>query len=283
MKENLLKRITDNSALIDNAISFYIPKSNLPYETVKEAARYSALGGGKRIRPFLTLEFARLFGGTTEGALPYAVALELIHTYSLIHDDLPCMDNSDVRRDRPSCHIKFGEAKALLAGDLLLTKAFGIAASNDHQNSALNAEAVALLSSLSGYDGMIGGQMLDLIGETEKLTYEHFLMMNTLKTGCLIKCACLLGALSAGYRKGTAEYGAAEKYAECVGLAFQIEDDILDIETDTCKTTFLSFMTQEQARNKIQELTSEASNAISSYKNSEILKEFSLFLSLRTV
>ncbi len=283
MKKSLSEKIIENSALIDRAIEEYIQDMSQPYEIVRTAARYSALGGGKRIRPFLTIEFAKLFGGNPENAVPYATALELIHTYSLIHDDLPCMDNSDTRRGAPACHKKYGEAEALLAGDLLLTRAFGVAASNRGVPSDVNLTAIKLLSDCAGCDGMIGGQMLDLIGEHEKPSYSQFLLMNRLKTGCLIKCACLLGVISAGYNEHSEEYLSAEKYAENVGIAFQIEDDILDIETDECKTTFLSFMTKDEAREQISRLTSEAADIISKYDNSDILKEFAVFLASRTV
>ena len=256
---------------------------DLPQKRLFEAMRYSLLAGGKRIRPVLALEFCRVCGGDWEQAVPIAAAVEMVHTYSLIHDDLPCMDNDDFRRGKPTNHKKFGEATALLAGDSLLTYAFGVAVSGCETTAEQNIDAVKLLSSRAGFDGMAGGQMLDLIGEKEKLTYEEFMLMNQLKTGCLIKTACLLGCIAAGYREGTDEYAAAEKYAENVGLAFQIEDDILDEGTEDNKTTFLTFMTVESARNTVDGLTGNAKEIIAPYDRDGILSAFADRLAVRKV
>lgn len=281
--KNLSERITENAALIEKAMEKYLDGTGRRYEMLIDSMRYSAYAGGKRIRPFLTLEFCRMLGGNVGAALPYACAIEMIHTYSLIHDDLPCMDNDDFRRGKPTNHKKFGEATALLAGDSLLTYAFGVAVSGDETTAEQNIDAVKLLSSRAGFDGMAGGQMLDLIGEKEKLTYEEFMLMNQLKTGCLIKTACLLGCIAAGYREGTDEYAAAEKYAENVGLAFQIEDDILDEGTEDNKTTFLTFMTVESARNTVDVLTGNAKETIAPYDRDGILSAFSDRLAVRKV
>lgn len=279
---DLLKQIKETTSLIDTAMTQYLGVEGRPYADLISSMQYSAYAGGKRIRPFLTLAFAKMLGGAVEAALPYACAIEMIHTYSLIHDDLPCMDNDDERRGKPTNHIVYGETTALLAGDALLTYAFQIAAENPDTPDR-NAEAVSLLARNAGFDGMIGGQALDLMGEKEELSYELFLQMNRLKTGCLIKTACLLGCLAAGYRNGSDAYRAAETYAEKVGLAFQIEDDLLDAGTEDHKTTFLTFMTEEEARQKIATLTEEAIAAVSSYKNCEVLLDFARYLSLRTV
>lgn len=281
--KNLSQRITENAELIEAAMKKYLAGSGRRYEILIDSMRYSAYAGGKRIRPFLTLEFCRMLGGTVGAALPYACAIEMIHTYSLIHDDLPCMDNDDFRRGKPTNHKKFGEATALLAGDSLLTHAFGVAVSGSETTAEQNIDAVKLLSSRAGFDGMAGGQMLDLIGEKEKLTYEEFMLMNQLKTGCLIKTACLLGCIAAGYREGTDEYTAAEKYAENVGLAFQIEDDILDEGTEDNKTTFLTFMTVESARNTVDGLTANAKEIIAPYDRDGILSAFADRLAVRKV
>lgn len=281
--KNLSERITENAALIEKAMEKYLAGTGRRYEILINSMRYSAYAGGKRIRPFLTLEFCRMLGGNVGAALPYACAIEMIHTYSLIHDDLPCMDNDDFRRGKPTNHKKFGEATALLAGDSLLTYAFGVAVSGCETTAEQNIDAVKLLSSRAGFDGMAGGQMLDLIGEKEKLTYEEFMLMNQLKTGCLIKTACLLGCIAAGYREGTDEYAAAEKYAENVGLAFQIEDDILDEGTEDNKTTFLTFMTVESARNTVDGLTGNAKEIIAPYDRDGILSAFADRLAVRKV
>ena len=281
--KNLLQIIENNASVIGAKIDEYLSGSIDEISVLTESMKYSAISGGKRIRPFLTLEVAKMLGGSREAALPYACAIEMIHTYSLIHDDLPCMDNDDVRRGKPTNHIVFGEANALLAGDALLTKAFEVAANNENVSSDNKVAAVLLLSQNSGADGMIGGQVLDLAGEKERLTEKTHLMMNRMKTGCLIRTAALLGALSAGYGEGTIEYADVKKYAENIGLAFQIEDDILDIGTEDNKTTFLSFMTVDEAKNKIDELTDEAISVISKYEGSETLTQFARYLSNREV
>ncbi len=283
MKKNLSEKITENSELIEKAMRSYLGIPDRPYRKLINAMQYSAYAGGKRIRPFLTLEFCRMLGGKEEAALPYACAIEMIHTYSLIHDDLPCMDNDDFRRGKPTNHIQFGEATALLAGDSLLTFSFGTAASNRHCSSDQNLEAVRLLSCSAGFDGMVGGQTLDLLGETEKLSEDDFLLMNRLKTGCLIKTACLLGCIAAGYGKETPEYSSAEKYSEKIGLAFQIEDDLLDEGTEDNKTTFLSFMTVSEARRKVLALTEEAKAEVSFFDRDRVLCDFADYLSARTV
>ncbi len=283
MKKSLSEKITENSALIEKAMRSYLDVSDRQYQKLLDAMQYSVYAGGKRIRPFLTLEFCRILQGKDEAALPYACAIEMIHTYSLIHDDLPCMDNDDFRRGKPTNHKQFGEATALLAGDSLLTFSFGVAASNEYASPSQNLEAVRLLSHNAGFDGMAGGQMLDLMGETETLSEDVFLLMNRLKTGCLIKTACLLGCIAAGYGKGTPEYSAAESYAEKIGLAFQIEDDVLDEGTEDNKTTFLSFMTSSEAHQKVLRLTEEAKKEIVSFDKSLVLSDFADYLSARTV
>ncbi len=281
--KNLSQIIEDNASLIGAKIDECLSGSIEEISVLTDSMKYSAISGGKRIRPFLTLEVAKMLGGKNEVALPYACAIEMIHTYSLIHDDLPCMDNDEIRRGKPTNHIVFGEANALLAGDALLTKAFEVAATNEFVSSDNKISAVLLLAENSGADGMIGGQVLDLVGEKECLTEKTHLMMNRMKTGCLIRTAALLGCLAAGYGAGTDEYADVMKYAENIGLAFQIEDDILDIGTEDNKTTFLSFMTKDEAIKKINELTGEAISVISKYEGSETLTEFARYLSTREV
>ena len=275
--------INENASLIGARIDEYLTGSIDEISVLTDSMKYSASSGGKRIRPFLTLEVAKMLGGSLDAALPYACAIEMIHTYSLIHDDLPCMDNDDIRRGKPTNHKVFGEANALLAGDALLTKAFEVAASNEHVSSGNKVEATILLALNAGADGMIGGQVLDLAGEKERLSEKTHLMMNRMKTGCLIRTAALLGALSAGYGEGTLEYSDIKKYAENIGLAFQIEDDILDMGTEDNKTTFLSFMTEDEAKAMIDQLTDEAIDIISKYDNCEVLTDFAYYLAKRKV
>ena len=283
MMRSLSEAMNENLELIENGMKSYLDVGSRPYEALMDSMRYSAYAGGKRIRPFLTIEVCRMLGGEVRAALPFACAIEMVHTYSLIHDDLPCMDNDVERRGKPTNHVVFGETTALLSGDALLTYGIRIAAANPHVFAYNAVEAVKLLADNAGFDGMIGGQMLDLEGEKRPLDRDEHLLMNRLKTGCLIRTACLLGCLAAGYGEDTAEYAAMKKYSECIGLAFQIEDDLLDMGSEDNKTTFLTFMTPDEARAKIDELTECAVNAISSFERAETLVEFARYLSSRTV
>jgi geranylgeranyl diphosphate synthase type II len=227
--------------------------------------------------------------------MPFACALEMIHTYSLIHDDLPCMDDDDMRHGKPSNHKVYGYATALLAGDGLLTGAFGVAAANPYVDDKARACAVSLLSSYAGDRGMIGGQIMDLNGETEPMDLEQLLRLHKLKCGALIECASLLGCLAAGYEPQTPEGRAAAAYGAGIGLAFQVIDDLLDrygnaeelgknvgVDTTHNKTTFLTFFDREGAEQYAQTLTEEAISAVSSLKNSEILSELASYLLTRT-
>ncbi len=254
------------------------------YARLGDAIRYSLLGGGKRLRAHLVLEFCRLFGGDEKKALPYACAIEMIHAFSLIHDDLPCMDDDDMRRGKPSCHIAFGYDTALLAGDALLSMAFETATSADLPAS-VNVQAVKLLARASGRDGMVGGQVLDMIGEERAYTEVELEKTQALKTGALIVCAAQLGVLAAG--GDAAALGAAQKYASSLGLAFQIRDDILDAEgssaalgkptgsdKDNGKSTFYSLLGSGRAKEYTRELTARAIEAISCLDGSERLVTF---------
>ena len=256
------------------------------FDILLESRRYSLMAGGKRIRPALTLAFCRLFGGDPEAALPYACALEMIHTYSLIHDDLPCMDDDDLRRGKPTNHRVYGEAMALLAGDALLTDAFALAAENPKQSGAVNARAVSILSRAAGSRGMVGGQVLDLLGEESehRPDFDRLLQTHRLKTGALIRAAAALGALAAGVEESDARMRDVLIYAEGIGLVFQIVDDILDVTGDAAelgknigsdaqenKTTFLSFLTIEEARAYAERLNAEALSALAPYENNEFL------------
>jgi len=236
MEDKMLTFLNDDKMLIDEAMSTALFAGSSEYDKIVEAMRYSALGG-KRLRGILTLEFAKMFGCETAEAMAYAVGVECIQAYSLIHDDLPCMDDDDMRRGKPSCHIAFGEANALLAGDALLTHAFtAISESDSAKNHPERAiKAIRILSGYAGFRGMVGGQVLDLEA-AEKVTDEKTLsLIHKLKTGALIRASALLGCSAAG---ADAELCAlSEKYAEEFGLAFQIIDDILDFDGDyeTCE------------------------------------------------
>lgn len=285
MKNKLKDYVETVNAYLENAI----PVCNFGEDIVHEAMRYSLSIGGKRIRPVLTLEFCRICGGDIEKALPFAAALEMVHTYSLIHDDLPCMDNDDMRRGMPSCHIKFGEEYALLAGDGLLTRAFGVLAESTAAPDSI-VKAVALLSELAGANGMIGGQVVDLKNEDKLCNIDTLETMDSLKTGALIKCAALFGVLAAG---GTKEqYNAAGEYASNLGHAFQIVDDILDVTGDekqlgkpvgsdkeSGKSTYVSVLGLEKSKLYAEEITRKAVQALDIFGDeSEFLRELAVSL-----
>lgn len=259
-----------------------------------ESERYSLLAGGKRVRPALVLEFCRLFGGDTEAAVLFAAAIEMIHTFSLIHDDLPCMDDDDLRRGRPTNHKVFGEAVALLAGDGMVIDAFGMAAGNTHVPPEARAEAVMLLSRAAGSFGMVKGQIIDMFGESNQLTEEELLTLHANKTGALIRVSAQLGCLAAGCALGSPEMTVAEAYAERIGLVFQIIDDILDVtstpeimgksvggDVTHHKNTFLSFHTVAEAEDMANRLTEEALTMIEAFPNSERLCALGAYLAVR--
>lgn len=252
-----------------------------PQKTLLSAMRYSLLAGGKRIRPVLTLEFCRLCGGDPKQALPFAAAMEMVHTYSLIHDDLPCMDNDDYRRGRLTNHKVYGEATAVLAGDALLTAAFATLASAKLDASRI-AAATQILAREAGENGMVGGQILDLEGEEKQLGADEIMQIHRLKTGALIRAACCLGVAAAG---GTQEQmEAAAKYAEALGLAFQLRDDILDVigdaaklgkatQHDEKKSTFVSLYGLDACEKMVQEQTQNALSALNTFEDTAFLRE----------
>ena len=194
-----------------------------------EAMRYSLLSGGKRVRASLCLEVCRMLGGKIEAALPFASAIEMIHTYSLIHDDLPCMDDDDMRRGKPTSHKVYGEAVATLAGDALLTDAFSVCAMNPYVSGDCAATAVALLSGAAGSFGMVKGQMIDIFGESNPLTEKELVELHMGKTGAMICVSVQLGCLAAGLRPDDPTVEKLTAFAQNIGLVFQIIDDILDV------------------------------------------------------
>ena len=292
---NIKEIIKENALLADNYISGALPVADDDFKIIFDAVRYSAESGGKRIRPTLTLEFCRMCGGRDEDALLLASALELIHTYSLIHDDLPCMDDDDLRRGKPTNHKVFGEDVATLAGDALLTYAFELIASSD-LSDAIKIKSIKALSYNSGIHGMIGGQVMDMLGEKTPLTAEKLYKMNRLKTGCLIKCACVFGLYAAENTTSVQEslYADAEKYADGIGISFQITDDILDVcgdekllgkpigsDSQNGKTTFTTVHTVDEAREIAKRLTNDAKSAISKYGSSDRLISLADFILAR--
>lgn len=257
---------------INSALKEYLPTAD---DVVSQAMRYSIENGGKRIRPALLLEFCRVCGGDYKKAVPFACALEMIHTYSLIHDDLPCMDNDDFRRGKPSCHIAFGEEYALLAGDALLTLAFETAMKSN-LSAEITVKAAKELAKAAGVMGMVGGQVLDLQNEGKKVGVSDLQKTDELKTGELIRAACVLGCVCAG--ADDKKIAAAEKYAHDIGIAFQIVDDILDVTSDeetlgkpigsdeeNQKSTYVSLLGIEKSRKTAEELTLNAQKALDAF------------------
>ena len=283
-KDQLFAKMKECASLTDEYLSSIIDTSDPDTESVAQSMRYSLFAGGKRIRAFLVLEFCRLLGGRQEAALPFAAAIEMMHTFSLIHDDLPCMDDDDLRRGKPTNHKVYGEATALLAGDALALKLFGTAASNPCVSAENTLAAVKLLSDASAEIGMVGGQIMDMYAEEHEISLETLKKLYGKKTGCLIRASALLGCLAAGKSLESSEAKAATQYADGIGLAFQIRDDVLDATGDAAKlgktigsdavnnkTTFLTFMTVDEAMTEAQRITESAKSAISGYYGCEIL------------
>ena len=251
-----------------------------PQKKLFEAMRYSLLAGGKRIRPILVLEFCRICGGDPKKALPFAAAIEMVHTYSLIHDDLPCMDNDDYRRGRLTNHKVYGEAQAVLAGDALLTAAFRTASMADAAPETI-VSVIQVLSACAGELGMVGGQILDIDGENKELTAEQVHTIHHLKTGALISAACRMGAIAGGATKEEIE--AARVYAEAIGLAFQIRDDMLDVlgdskklgkktHMDENKNTFVTLFGLERCKELIEEENQKALKALETFEDRAFLE-----------
>jgi geranylgeranyl diphosphate synthase type II len=247
---------------VNRTLEAYLPQVRGPAFRVVEAMHYSLFAGGKRLRPILCLAGAEAVGGDASEAMPVACALEMIHTYSLIHDDLPAMDDDDLRRGQPTCHKKFDEATAILAGDGLLTEAFRIvadAAPKFAGREAVLLEVLQLVAQAAGYQGMVGGQMLDLMAEGRKITHKELETVHRMKTGALLTAAVRSGALVGGGSRQ--EVTQLTNYGEKFGLAFQITDDILDVEGDARemgkavggdakrqKATYPSLLGPEQAK-----------------------------------
>lgn len=260
---------------------------------VGEAMRYSLEAGGKRVRPILCLLAAEAVGGRFEDALPGALALECIHTYSLVHDDLPAMDDDDLRRGKPTCHIAFGEAHAILAGDGLLTEAFRLLAAEGSLDAARRVEAITVLAEASGWRGMVGGQALDLEGEQlQDYGLDHLKTIHRLKTGALLRAATELGAVLVG--ADPSHRAALRAYGEAIGLAFQIQDDILDAtasevalgkragkDQDKGKITYPALLGLDGARSALREATESALCPLRSLPNPSSLEAWALHLAQR--
>lgn len=286
------ERLKAYSTLVDSGLDKLFPQEDCRHSRIFEACRYSLLAGGKHIRAALLLEFYRLCGGKPEDALPFACGLEMIHTYSLVHDDLPCMDNDDYRRGKLSNHKVYGETLATLAGDALLNRAFEVMLAQETVAPAQAMKAAAYISRCSGAYGMIGGQVQDLAMEGQMASDEQLREMVSLKTGALIRAACVGGVLLAGGEETLQK--AAQTYADAVGLAFQIQDDILDVTGDQAllgkavgsdeaneKTTFVSVYGLEACRGMVRDLTFRALAAAETFDDCDFLKKLALWLAQR--
>ena len=266
----LAEALTETTAAVETVLDAELPRPDGPAARLHEAMRYSVLGGGKRLRAFLVRSGARLAGACDGGALLVAAAMEMVHGYSLIHDDLPAMDDDDLRRGRPSCHVAFDEATAILAGDALLTLAFELLADpRVHPDPSVRCDLVLAMAKAAGGEGMVGGQMMDLSAEHGGADYELTVTLERKKTGALIAFSCEAGAILARrdgeFRRSLREFG------QDVGLAFQVIDDVLDVVGDESalgktvgkdaaagKATFIAALGLEGARREAAALVERA-------------------------
>ena len=290
---NLEEQCCEYRDCVENYLTkHYEALEDQPQKLLFDAMEYSLLAGGKRLRPILTLEFCRICGRDWKKAVPFAAAIEMIHTYSLIHDYLPCMDNDDYRRGRLTNHKVYGEGMAVLAGDALLTDAFGIAASAELVKPEDMATAIGVLSECAGAVGMVGGQVLDIMSEERELTEQEVLDIQNRKTGGLISAACALGVIAGGGNEE--QYEAACQFAAGLGLAFQIRDDMLDVigtqaelgkatGVDTQKNTFVKLYGLERCEELVATYTNYAIDALNEFEDASFLKALAESLTERRV
>ena len=266
--------ISQYTSMVNSALEkYFAADESLPQKGLADAMRYSLLAGGKRIRPILVLEFCRISGGDIEKALPVACAIEMLHTYSLIHDDLPCMDNDELRRGRPTNHVVYGECTATLAGDALQAEAFGTILRSSLP-AGRRAKCAEMLADASGLDGMCGGQFLDMLGEGKALTEQELTDINSRKTGALLTAACRMGVAAAGGSAKMLE--SASYFGAALGAAFQIRDDMLDVlstneelgkpvgsDLKENKNTYMALLGLERCEEMIAKLTDYAKKVLS--------------------
>lgn len=287
----LLEEMKDCAASVDAELDRLLTAPKTPEAKLTEAMRYSAIGGGKKLRPFLLVKAASLFDVPKAVALRAGAALEMVHIYSLIHDDLPCMDNDDLRHGKPSCHKKFDETTAVLAGDALLTRAFDVLSDEKTCTDPLiRCQLVMELARAAGASGMIGGQMLDMLAGDLEMDLVEVTRLQQMKTGRLIGFACDAGAIL-----GKASFNDRQllkDYAKNIGLAFQITDDLLDVEgtteemgktvrkdVDGSKATFVSFVGVEDARKQATALCEQAVNCLDNFdERAEPLRSLARFI-----
>lgn len=284
------KELEEKIIDINKNLDKYIEEKEAPQGTIYKAMNYSVKAGGKRIRPVIMLAATELVGGNSENVMPFACALEMIHTYSLIHDDLPCMDNDDLRRGKPTNHKVFGEAIAVLSGDALLNKAFEIMLKNSQLTPNMTIAAMSEMATASGTEGMIGGQVIDIESEDKQIDAVTLMTLHLNKTGALIMAAAKIGALLGGGSRE--DLLLMEDFSRYLGIAFQIKDDILDVEGDEAslgkktgvdadnqKSTFVSIYGLEQAKTILEDYTKKAIDTLVSYGDkANFLVELSKFL-----
>lgn len=283
--------LDDIAAAVDRTIERLLPQTDLPESPLFDAMRYGVLGGGKRLRPFLAVQSAFLFNVDSSRARRVAAAIEFVHSYSLIHDDLPAMDNAALRRGKPTVHKQYDEATAILAGDALLTLAFEILGEREtHEDPRVRCELVREMAKAAGGHGMLGGQMLDLIGEEEEFDLGTISRLQRMKTGKLIAFACESGAILG--KSSEPQRRALRAYAHDLGLAFQVTDDILDVEADpqdtgkdsgkdaaAGKSTFVSTMGKTAAKERAEMLIQQAIRHLSIFEDrAHMLKELALYV-----
>ena len=279
MKQSFEERSREYREYIESYLKdFYAQFHDEPQKLLFDAMEYSLLAGGKRLRPILAFEFCRMCSGDWKKAAPFAAAVEMIHTYSLIHDDLPCMDNDDFRRGRLTNHKVYGEGMAVLAGDALLTDAFAMASTAKLPDPAEMGDAIGILAECAGSLGMVGGQVLDIRAEERACTEQEILDIQSRKTGKLIQAACAMGAIAGGASEE--QFEAACQFAAGLGLAFQIRDDILDVigtqeemgkgvGTDDIKNTFVRLYGLEKCEELVRKYTKYAIDALDVFEDKE--------------
>lgn len=289
MKEQL-KKYTD---IVDKQLDKYLDPKDNPQGIIYEAMRYSVFAGGKRLRPVLMLLTCEMCGGDINEVLPFACALEMIHTYSLIHDDLPAMDNDDLRRGKPTSHKQFGEATAILAGDALLNKAFEVVSQYSGNNSDRAIKAINILAVSSGTEGMIGGQIVDMQSEGRDITLDELRYLHLNKTGAIIRSACKIGAVMSG--ADSVKIKAVDEFSKNLGIAFQIQDDILDVtgteaelgkpigsDAEEGKNTYVSLLGLQKSKDMSEEYSKKAKQALDIFgEKANTLKELTDYLTDR--
>lgn len=288
---NLEQRCAEYREYLESYLrNFYAQFHEMPQKPLLDAMEYSLFAGGKRLRPIFTFEFCRMTGGDWKKAAPFAAAVEMIHTYSLIHDDLPAMDNDDLRRGQPTNHKVFGEGMAILAGDALLTDAFSVASFTELPNPGQMGYAISVLAQCAGSLGMVGGQALDILSQDRLLTEQEVTDIQTRKTGALINAACVLGVIAAG---GTEEQiQAAGLFAAALGLAFQIRDDMLDVigsqeemgkdvGNDSEKNTFVRLYGLEKCEALVEKYTRFAVSRLDAFEEHDFIAELAASLTDR--